>query len=289
MVAPGSDWSESVAHAASARAEQIAMALDGMPPAAMARALPAYQLAFSLYGGRFQKILTQLRSLPASAIVLVASKLVKSHQIMHVLDLPHTLVDSLQSISDSPKVVFLGCQNSVSLPGDKVSELLANGATLITSDKSALPSPMKDVLSPANPRPARIARVRWSASDDPSTGNTTAIDPHMLPGVYLPAGHVPVAISDAASSHLDVIAVDSLTNEPIIVHAEVGGGHLVHAVPHWWQHDVIARTVVDRRRLNVIPSFAPLGARAGDVTFGELQAARTMLCGLLTGLGASTR
>lgn len=289
MVAPGSDWSDSVAQAASARAEQIAMALDGAPSAALSRTLAAYQLAFSLYGGRFHKILTQLRSLPSRDIVLVASKMVKSHQIMHILDLPHTLVESVDAIPAPPKIVFLGCQDPAGLPENELAKLLGHGATLISSDKSALSSPISDVLNPANPRPARIARVRWLAAHDPNIGSPTSIDHDMLPGVQLPAGHIPFDVGDRCKSDLDVIAVDSLTGEPVIVHAEVGGGHLLHAVPHWWQHVSIERTVVDRRRLNVIPSFAHLGARAGDVTFGELQAARTMLCGLLTGLGASAK
>lgn len=289
MVAPGSDWSDSVVHAASARTDQIALALDGVPSASMSRTLAAYQLAFSLYGGRFQKTLAQLRALPASAIVLVASKLVKSPQIMQILDLPHTFVESLHAIPESPKVVFLGCQDSASLPENEIVELLAEGATLITSDKSALTSPMSDALRPTSPRPARIARVRWLATHDLCMGHPAGIDTHMLPGVQLPAGHIPVAVDDTTSAQLDVIAVDSLTDEPLIVRAEVGGGRLLHAVPHWWQHDSIARTVVDRRQLSVIPSFASLGARVSDVTFGELQAARTMLCGLMTGLGAGAR
>lgn len=285
MVAPGSDWSDSVAQAALKRAEQIAIVLDGVPSEAMERSVAAYQLAFSLYADRFQKTLAHLRSLPDSAIVLVDSKLVKSHRLMHIMGLPHRLVDSIRSISDRPEIVFVGCQDSGSLPGDTITDLLADGVTLVTSDKSALAEPIRDVLQPTNPRPAHVARVRWLEGDPLSVGGSTSFDPYMLPGVQLSAGHIPVATHETAAEQIDVLAINAITNEPVIVHAQIGRGRVVHAVPHWWQQDAAVRTVVDRRRLNVMPSFAQLGSRTGDVTFGELQAARTMLRGLLTGLG----
>lgn len=81
-----------------------------------------------------------------------------------------------------------------------------------------------------------------------------------------------------------ILAVDSLTGEPLIVRATLGAGTIVHAVPHWWQERGISKTQVDRRRLADIPSFQPLGQMAGDVTLGEFQAARTMTAGLFQAL-----
>jgi hypothetical protein len=81
--------------------------------------------------------------------------------------------------------------------------------------------------------------------------------------------------------------VDALTDEPLVVLAPVGSGALLHAVPHWYQDEPPSVTALERRPAQCAPVYAGLELAQSDVTFGDLQAAETMLGLLLEGIDAA--
>lgn len=287
VVAQGSDWAGSTSHDRLSPADRIALALDGATPTARQRAINAHRLTFHYERPAFDATLSRLRRWSSRAIAVVDGRLSSPKELFGALEIPHVVVGSLLDVPKHSSIIVLGCQNTGSIPAEPLRQALARGATIITSDKSALLEPLREVLEPGPARPARVARVEWL---DYSGEFLPGIDPPEAPyttllraGVYLPAGHVPVSISPSRAARADVLLIDRLTGEPIIARIPVDAGTLIHSVPHWWQEGV-ARTALDRRRLADIPAFEYLGSMAGDVTFGEFQAARTMTAGLLRAL-----
>lgn len=288
MVAQGNEPTSAGRTGGSSRADDLAVALDGVRPTADARAAAAYRLSLHYDAAALSRTLHRLRQWSPRAIAVVGGKPSTARRLLQTIEVPHVAVDSLLDVPKQSSVIVLGCQNADAVPSHALQLAFSRGATVVTSDKSALTEPLSEVLSPGSPRPARVARVNWT--DD--TGDCIpGVDPPDTPcatplyaGVHLPPGYVPVAVPTQAGARIDVLAIDSLTGEPLIVRARMDRGMLVHAVPHWWQQHGLGRTMMDRRRLANIRAFAALGERVGDVTFGELQAARTMLAGLARGL-----
>ena len=81
--------------------------------------------------------------------------------------------------------------------------------------------------------------------------------------------------------------MDALTAEPLVVLVPVGSGALLHSVPHWYQDDPCSVTALERRPAQCAPAYAGLELEQPDVTFGDLQAAETMLGLLLEGIDAA--
>ncbi|HMM40343.1 MAG TPA: hypothetical protein PKA95_00405 [Thermomicrobiales bacterium] len=287
MVAQGNE-STSATPGGNSRADDLAIALDGVRPTADTRAADAYRLSLRYDAAAFSRTLHRLRQWSPQAIAVVSSKMSTARRLLQTIEVPHIAVDSLLDVPKQSSVIVLGCQNADAVPSHALWQAFSRGATVVTSDKSAQTEPLSEVLSPGSPRPARVARVDWT--DD--TGECIpGIDPPeapcsvlLYPGVHLPPGYVPISVPMRAGARIDVLAIDSLTGDPLIVRAAMDRGMLVHAVPHWWQQHGLDRTAMDRRRLANIPGFDALGQRAGDITFGEFQAARTMMAGLLRGL-----
>ncbi len=288
MAAQGSDWSESGSHRGLSRADQVALALDGATPLATQRAVKAHRLALHYDRAAFGLTLERLRRWSPRAITAVSSTLSPASRLLQTMEIPHVVVDSLLNAPRESSIVVLGCQNPESVPPDAVHRAMARGVTLVTSDKSALLEPLRDALRPAPARPSRVARVRRvdltyddipfdPPSDEPSISE-------LYPGVLLPPGHVPVFPEKRPGLPIDILAVDSLTAEPIVVRVRISRGTLIHAVPHWWQQHGVDRTVMDRRRLVDVPAFGDAEHVVGDITLGEFQAARTMIGALIRAL-----
>lgn len=287
MVAQGNE-STSATPGGSSRADDLAIALDGVRPTADARAADAYRLSLRYDAAAFSRTLHRLRHWAPQTIAVVGGKLSTARRLLQTIEVPHIAVDSLLDVPKQSSVIVLGCQNADAVPSHTLRQAFSRGAIVVTSDKSALTEPLSRVLSPGSPRPARVARVDWT---DDTSECIPGIDPPDTPctvplyaGVHLPPGYVPVSVPTRGDAQIDVLAIDSLTGDPLIVRAAMDRGMLVHAVPHWWQRHGLDRTAMDRRRLANIRGFDALGERVGDVTFGEFQAARTMLAGLVRGL-----
>lgn len=107
----------------------------------------------------------------------------------------------------------------------------------------------------------------------------------MHPAVRLAPGHLSLACEQPNGTH--TIARDALTDDPLIVHAQVGGGQIVHSVAHWWQDAQPDSIELGRRALASVPAFAELGLLHREARLGGFAAGSVMLACLLAGLDAA--
>lgn len=286
MVARGSDSTKDPGpHGRLPSGERLAMTLDGVRSTADRRTARAYRLALHVDQEVCQHTLAQLQRWSPRAIAVASSNLASTRRVFQTLRIPHVAVDCLRDVPAEASVVVLGCQDPAAVPVDALRLVLSREVTVITSDKSALLEPLRDVLQPGASQPARMARVRWTTDASAYSGqHGDASMPPLLSGLHLPAGYVPVAAQPQPDSSLEVLVTDELTGQPMLVRAYLRNGRLLHSVAHWWQQPSARGTVLDRRPVASIPAFAAFGDVADDVTFGELQAARTMTRALLCGL-----
>ncbi|HBY47520.1 MAG TPA: hypothetical protein PLR44_07765 [Thermomicrobiales bacterium] len=283
MLAHGGDRKHSTSSERLSREQELAFALDGARPTAYDRAVAAHEVAMHVERIGQDRSLARLRRWAPQAIAVVDSKLSSPRSLLQFLDIPHIEVDSLSDVPRLASIVVLGCQEAEAINPVALESTLSRGVTIISSDKTALAKPIRDVLLPGAPRPAGIARVEW-ATGTASGAPDLLVGAPLLPGIQLPPGYIPVTMPAGSRGNVEVLAIDRLTRQPILVRAKIGGGTVIHAVPHWWQQSVHCGTAVDRRRLADIPAFADLSDSVGDVRFGELQAARSMMMGLLRAL-----
>jgi hypothetical protein len=160
----------------------------------------------------------------------------------------------------------------------EVMDLLRDGAIVVTSDRTAGLSILRELLDPGVATPIRRARVQIADGQ--------AYTFPLLPAVRLSPGYLPMTSAVRRARGGRVIATDALTGETIAVVIPVLRGWIMHSSAHWWQDALVDESAVERRSLHTIPGYARVAERFPFVTAGAFHAALGMLAALSYGLAA---
>jgi len=264
----------------------LALELDGESPIDRPSADQAYAIAASLIGEPFDNARQVLNRLGPHGVVVVGHPFDEMHRLLTAVGIRHRVLSSMDALDRFPRVVFLGCIPAVAHPAEQhIAALLASGAVLVTSDKSAGLPILADALGPGSPQPPHecqldMNRSMWVSSElswSTSLGG-------FLPTVRLPPGFVPIAPNLDHESDGWVLASDASNGAPIVVTRRVGGGRVIHSVSHWWQDDDMPMHAVGRRSVSNIAQLQHRVPAESTVTFGRMCAALGMLTTLVAGL-----
>jgi hypothetical protein len=255
----------------------LRLALDGCEPPSTASHAEAYRLARRLNTPRWGHVLEALSAAPDGAICVVGAGADGIGQLLRAVGLRYTRQPGWNELAAAATIVCLGCPGATDVFDSRcLLDFMRSGGLLITSDHAAPMLSQRGLLTLAGrgaPRRARARRPDVQAEE-------------LLPVVCMPAGHDRVA-PPAGAVRGRTLAVDALTDEPLVMLVPVGVGALLHAVPHWFQDDPATLTALERRPARCAPLYAGLDIAASDLSVGDLQAAETMLGLLLEGIDAA--
>jgi hypothetical protein len=253
--------------------DALSIALDGSPPGSAALHFEAYRLARELNHARWSHVFDALDAAPGGALCVVGDGADGVDQLLRAVGVRCTRSAGWSTSVDDAAIVCLGCPRAAAaFDTARLLEFMWNGGLLITSDHAAPMLAVRGLLPLAGRGAPRRARAQ----------RPDAADGALLPAVFMPAGYDRLAPLPEAAGR--TLCVDALTDEPLVVLVPVGAGALLHAVPHWYQDDPPSVTALERRPAQSAPAYAGLEPAHPDMTFGDLQAAETMLGLLLEGI-----
>lgn len=270
----------------------LALELDGAASASNGAIYDCYRMAASLLGSRLAAVRTQIDGLGDTAIAAVGSQFDPTHRMLSALVIRHVAIATIDDLSPDTRVAFLGCAPCFSPRAvSRVTELLAAGALLVTSDKSALLPPLAPVLRPGSPQAPRqinldVNHSMWCVEEnDPAHAPLSGF----VPKVRLSPGSLAIDPAFERDADAWVLASDTATTAPIAILMAVGGGQVLHSVAHWWQEDTVPANHLDSRLVAAIPGLRCGEFEDSDVTFGRLCCAWGMLQVLTAGLTLALR
>jgi hypothetical protein len=253
----------------------LSLRLDGEAVESSATVRQVHSAFLSHFEPQFPRVFDRLRRLPAGGLVVLPSH---CDDIAMVLSLagasPVAVVDGEEAQSNA-RIIVAGCsrQPVATLAGDPV-RFMQSGGVLVTSDRTIASVHLSPGLI-SRRQPAAPGRARLS-----SLANAMGL----FPAVALAAGHIPVTVDHRAGTQVQVLAVDCLTGLPVVIAARVGRGWLLHSVAHWYQHCPAPATAVERRPAHLIGNQSPVAELPAGASLGLVEAVRSMLFLLLTGL-----
>jgi hypothetical protein len=256
----------------------LALDLDGEALAMLDALEDAYSFASRLLGDQFAWASAWMSTRGPGRVVAVGSQFDPVRRLLRATGIPHVAVAVPEAISGFPDILFLGCLSSSSPEGaETIARLLDAGTIVVSSDKSATIAGLRDVLRPGSPQPPtrclldinpRLLCDHSRSAVAPLAGLSSV--------VRLSAGSVPIA-PVVSGVHNWVVASDAQTGAPISVVVQIGRGHLIHSVPHWWQADDNAMTALDQRLARDISGLRSVASGDSIATFGQVSAAAGML------------
>jgi hypothetical protein len=251
----------------------LRLALDGVSPDSAAQHFEAYRLARTLNDTRWGHVLDALNAAPDGALSVVGDSADGVGQLLRAAGVRSMRHPEWGASVEAAAIVWLGCPRAAAtFDSARLLDFMWNGGVLITSDHAAPMLAARGLLTLAGRGSPRRARARRPG----------AADETLLPAVYMPAGYDRLAPLPQAAGR--TLCTDALTDEPLVVLVPLGAGALLHAVPHWYQDDPPCVTALERRPAQHAPAYAGLESSLREVTFGDLQAAETMLGLLLEGI-----
>lgn len=241
----------------------------------------AYNTALQMIAPRFSSTLGRLRSMKAAEIAVIASPWDDMVSLLDIASIPFTMPIHSMKMAGKVKVLVVGCplRDQVLSPFD-ILQVLNNGGIVVSSDKAAAWTPvLSDLLCKESQRGPARGRVVFN--------DRYVIEPSdngLLPVVWLDAGHIPLSASiDRHHTH-HVLATNALTEEPLGVVVEFGGGCFLHAVPHWWQPALgQSETALESRQAIQAPGYRDCLPPDSRLTVGEFVSAKAMLTLMLSG------
>jgi hypothetical protein len=256
--------------------DALRIALDGSSSDSPALHFEAYRLARELTHVRWAHVFDALNAAPNGAVCVVGAGADGIEQLLRAAVVRFTRLPEWSESAENATVVVLGCPRTAAATDTaRLLDFMWNAGLLITSDHAAPMLAARGLLPLVGRGAPRRARAR----------RPDATDGALLPAIYMPAGYDRLApLSEDAGR---TMCVDALTDEPLVALVPVGAGSLLHAVPHWYQDDPPNVTALERRPAQCAPAYAGLELAQPDVTFGDLQAAETMLGLLLEGIDAA--
>jgi len=253
----------------------LSLRLDGEAVESSATVRQVHASFLSHFEPRFQQVFDRVRQIPAGALVALPSH---CDDIARVFELAGARPVSLAEGAVGrckPEIIVAGCnRHSIQSLVDDPVGFMTSGGVLVTSDRTIAYVPLPPGLISLRP-PAAPARARLS-----SLANTAGL----FPAVALAAGHIPVTVDHRPGTQVQVLAVDCLTGLPVVIAARVGRGWLLHSVAHWYQHCPAPATAVERRPAHLIGNQSPVAELPAGASLGLVEAVRSMLFLLLTGL-----
>jgi 6,7-dimethyl-8-ribityllumazine synthase len=269
--------------------DEIAVALDGSAPDDEIQAGAAYRAAIGPLATVMDRPLQRLRRLSEAGLVAASARFDDTHRLLGALEIPLISTCAISEAGSWPGVVVIGCLGQNDAQHSRwLERMLARGAIVVSSDRSAAMPVIASGLNVATVQPRRRARAAvypGLADRLESGGNWGRLVGQMNPAVRLSAGHLPLVREQYPNAK--VIADDALAGEPLVVLAPVGGGQVLHSVAHWWQEAPPDLTELGQRPLAAVPPFANLGRSHPVARFGWFSAASVMLASLLAGLDAA--
>ena len=265
----------------------LALALDGEFEPADDVAETAYRSAVVLLGRRFERVFDVMRHAGGDRIFVAGGQFDPLQHLMSVAHVNYSRFDALEATALPPAIVFVGCLASADrFAFARIPTLLDAGTIFVTSDKCATLPGIEATLRPGAPQPPRRTRLLLNDKRVASRFDEGMIDPlaGLLPSIRLAPGHLPVAPTFERDLDAWVLASDAATQAPLVVSIAAGRGHVVHAVPHWWQDSDVFDTAVERRSINEMPGLRSAVAGQSETTFGQFSGAWGMLVALVAGL-----
>lgn len=269
--------------------DAIALALDGEVSDDGSLAEAAYRAALvplsSVLGGQ----LARLRTLAKAGLVAAPERNEIIRLLLVALEIEPVSTMSIPNDDSWPGIVFTGCLPTVGAAEDRwLTQILQRGGVVVSSDRTAELPILSSGLNVGARQGGRRARMvlRPDLADhlvgEPDQCQLVA-DLH--PPVWLPAGHP--YLDRNQDCDVRVFARDANSDAPLVVLARIGGGHVLHAVAHWWQARQPDTTAVGLRPLASVPAFRELGTRFEGAQLGGFAAATVMLTCLLSGLAVA--
>ncbi len=266
--------------------EAIALALDGALPKNDSETLAGYQAAMSSISTGFPEHLERFRHQIRAGHVSATERFRTKNRLLDVLKIAPLLADAIPDDDSWPGIVFVGCRGTKDLDHHRwVERMLNRGGIVISSDKTAAIPVISRGLQLSTGKNGRRARLQLASEHTPPVCDSSAWNRFVFdlrPAVWLAPGHLPLLAPQADSTR--IIARDALTDEPLVVVAQVAGGQVVHSVPHWWQYAEPDSTEIGRKSLASVPSFADVGAAHVNAKLGMYGAGSVMLASLLLGI-----
>jgi hypothetical protein len=264
--------------------DALALALDGVAVTEQRSIEQAYRVASLRGGERLDRLRERMQQLGSERVVAVGRPIDLVPQLLSTIRIDATNVLTVDDIDGMPAVVILGCVSPTTMNGAwRIAELLAGGAVLVTSDKSAGLPVISDALRPGGPQPPRRTRLDLNAAAC-HAADVAAMLGGFTPVVRLSPGYVPIAPDFSIDSDAWILGSDLIDGAPIGVAMKVSNGYIVHAVSHWWQADNVSTTELERRLVSDVPGLRDIVPAGSPVTFGQLSAATAMLAMLVSGL-----
>lgn len=269
--------------------EALALALDGTLPRNDVESDAGYRAAMEPLAIAMRPQLLRFRQLAAAGQVSASARFHITHRLLGVLGATPAASSAIPEDDSWPGIVFVGCLTPVQQADSRWMErMLARGAIVVTSDKTAAVPVISNGLRVNDSRSGRRARVTVgtelaSLLTDDGDWNQFVIG--MRPVVRLAPGHLPLRREQPIGTR--IIARDALTDEPLVIVADIAGGQVVHSVAHWWQDAEPDTTELGRWLLVSVPAFAVLGMQYREARLGGFGAGSVMLASLLAGLDAA--
>lgn len=250
----------------------VGVLLDGVLPPDDAHAIAAWRAVESAQA----EAPTLARLLGEAEAGVVASRCDRVHTVLRAL-IPEVQCVSNWDAAFHPRgVAFLPCPGlRTFVHPERVYELLDAGGVVVSSDRALEFEPLRSLVPAAGRSGPRRARVDCGP---------VLPDMPLLPAVELSAGHVSLDAALVGRAGVQLLAVDALSDEPLIVLVPAGNGWVLHAVPHWFQQDAGWFTALERGCVADAPWARDRWRSVGHVRIGDLLAALAMAMVLRRGL-----
>lgn len=239
----------------------LALLLDRKLPADDALSLMAWEAV--------QEQTQRSRDWPALAsVTVVPSGCDRLHRVLHTVASSVIMAPNWTATVSRSDVVALPCPAlSTVAPTESIAAFVGAGGVLITSGRAIERAALHAWLPSAGRLSPRRVRVRRTNLPEEQS---------LLPAVYIDGGSPRIDPEVLSRPGVQTLAVDAVTDEPLVVLAPAERGYILHSVPHWFQPNTGWFTELERGRVAANPWVAERWPGAQQQLLGDLLAADVM-------------
>lgn len=248
----------------------VGFLLDGVLPPDDVQTVALWQ-ACDRANHRLPKLASLLRD---ERVAVRVSRCDRIHRVLRELTCTVLLNDSDQC-PDDVSILFLPCAGRHPAGSEQqIEAVLASGGVVVSSDRSIELEPLRSILpgdGRGGPQRTRASLPGWDSDA-------------YLPALELAAGHARLCPSIEHRDGVRVLLRSVHSHEAIVVLVPAGQGHVLHAVPHWFQQGQAQFTAIERRRVRDVDWLPAFQHAADDAQIGDVLATLAMSTCLRLGL-----